>query len=53
MKYLGIPISDVKVGMVAFGELCDKVAKSPHPWKGKHTSSRGGREAHPNQYMLV
>jgi hypothetical protein len=42
MKYLGIPISDVKVGMVAFGELCDKVAKSPHPWKGKHTSSGGG-----------
>jgi hypothetical protein len=36
--------------MLAFGELCDKVAKSPPP--PPYFFGRG-REVHPNQYMLI
>jgi hypothetical protein len=45
MKYLGIPISDVKLGMLAFGDLCDKVVKSPPPplnGKGETPLQGGG-----------
>jgi hypothetical protein len=50
MKYLGNPISDVKLGMLAFGDLCDKVAKSAPQWKGGNTSS-GGRFILTNTYL--
>jgi hypothetical protein len=40
-KYLGIPISDVKLGRGAFEELTGKVAKRIPPWKGKQSSTGG------------
>jgi hypothetical protein len=42
IKYLGVPISDVKLGKVAFADLIEKIAKRIPPWKGKQSSS-GGR----------
>jgi hypothetical protein len=42
MKYLGIPISDNKLGKVALSVVSDKVAKMIPPWKGKFMLS-GGR----------
>jgi hypothetical protein len=42
MKYLGIPISDVKLGMVAFGDICDKVAKRFPRGKGNPLLRGGG-----------
>jgi hypothetical protein len=41
IKYLGIPISDVKLGMGALAETPEKIAKRIPPWKGKHMSSKG------------
>jgi hypothetical protein len=41
IKYLGIPISDVKLGMGALAETPEKIAKRIPPWKGKHMSSEG------------
>lgn len=35
IRYLGIKISDVKLGKSAFAELYDKIAKMIPPWKGK------------------
>jgi hypothetical protein len=42
MKYLGMPISDGSLGMVAFNCLVKKVANRIPPWKGRFMSS-GGR----------
>jgi hypothetical protein len=42
IKYLGIPISDSKLGMGALADVAEKVAKRVPSWKGKHMSS-GGR----------
>jgi hypothetical protein len=42
LKYLGIPISDTKLGKNTFEELTGKVAKRIPPWRGKQFSS-GGR----------
>jgi hypothetical protein len=42
MTYLGIPISDCKMGKVALWGVSEKVAKRIPPWKGKFMSS-GGR----------
>jgi hypothetical protein len=39
MKYLGIPLSDMKLGMGAFAGVAEKIAKRVPPWKGKHMSS--------------
>jgi hypothetical protein len=41
LKYLGIPISDTKLGKNAFEELTEKVAKRIPPWRGKQSSSSG------------
>jgi hypothetical protein len=49
MKYLGIPISDSKLGKGAFVELNGKVSKSIPPWRGKQSSS-GGRLMHPHRH---
>jgi hypothetical protein len=42
IKYLGINISDAKMGKVAFTELVEKIRKRIPPWKGKNSSSGGG-----------
>lgn len=42
MRYLGIPISENRLGIQAFAGLGDKMSKRLDPWKGKHLSS-GGR----------
>jgi hypothetical protein len=42
MRYLGIKLHDSKLGMDAFAEVVEKVAKRAPPWKGKNTSL-GGR----------
>jgi hypothetical protein len=42
MKYLGMLVSDSKLGMGAFAGIPEKIAKRIPPWKGKHASS-GGR----------
>jgi hypothetical protein len=42
MKYLGILVSDVKLGMVPLSSVAEKVSKRVPPWKGKHMPS-GGR----------
>jgi hypothetical protein len=39
MKYLGIPLTDMKLGMGAFDGVVEKIAKRVPPWKGKHMSS--------------
>jgi hypothetical protein len=39
MKYLGIPISDCKLGRGAFVGVAEKVAKRVPPWKRNHMSS--------------
>jgi hypothetical protein len=49
MKYLGIPISDSKLGKGAFVELNGKVSKRIPPWRGKQSSS-GGRLMHPHRH---
>jgi hypothetical protein len=41
MTYLGIPISDCKLGKVALWGVSEKVAKRIPPWKGKFMSLRG------------
>jgi hypothetical protein len=42
MKYLGIPISDTKLGMGALAKVAEKISRRTPPWKGKNMSSRGG-----------
>jgi hypothetical protein len=39
MKYLGISISDTKLGKGAFSNIPEKVSRRILPWKGKHMSS--------------
>jgi hypothetical protein len=39
MRYLGIPISDGKLGKAVFNVVSEKVAKRIPPWKGKFMSS--------------
>jgi hypothetical protein len=39
MKYLGIPLSDMKLGMGAFAGVAEKITKRVPPWKGKNMSS--------------
>jgi hypothetical protein len=39
LKYLGVPISDIKLGTGAFDGIAEKVAKRVHLWKGKLMSS--------------
>ena len=41
MRYLGIPISDSKLGASDFGGLKQKMSKRLDPWRGKHLSSGG------------
>ena len=41
MRYLGVPISDSRIGISGFGGLKQKMAKRPDPWRGKHLSSGG------------
>jgi hypothetical protein len=41
MKYLGIPISEQRLGVNAFSGLKDKMRKRLDPWKRKHLSSGG------------
>lgn len=38
MKYLGIPISNKRLGVQAFADLGDKMKKRLDPWKWKHLS---------------
>jgi hypothetical protein len=38
MKYLGIPISNKRLGVQAFADLGDKMKKRLDPWKCKHLS---------------
>jgi hypothetical protein len=40
MKYLGIPISVQRLGVVAFSGVKDKMRRRLHPWKCKRLSSR-------------
>jgi hypothetical protein len=42
IKYLGIPISDSKLGKVALQGIPVKIARRITPWKGKNMSSGGG-----------
>jgi hypothetical protein len=39
MRYLGIPISDGKLGKAVFNVVSEKFAKRIPPWKGKFMSS--------------
>jgi hypothetical protein len=41
LRYLGIPISDNRLGISAFYGIRDKMRKRLDPWKGKHMSSGG------------
>ena len=41
MKYLGIPLSDNRLGSLAFAGLKEKMGRRLDPWKGKHLSSGG------------
>jgi len=41
MRYLGIPISDSRIGISGFGGLKQKMSKRLDPWRGKHLSSGG------------
>jgi hypothetical protein len=41
MKYLGIPISENRLGILAFTGIPDKMRKRLDPWKRKHLSSGG------------
>ena len=41
MKYLGIPLSDNRLGSLAFAVLKEKMGRRLDPWKGKHLSSGG------------
>jgi hypothetical protein len=50
MKYLGIPISEQRLGINAFSGLKDKMRKRLDPWKGKHLSSGGQTDS--NQLLL-
>jgi hypothetical protein len=50
LRYLGIPISDSKLGMGALAEVPEKIAKRIPPWKGKHASS-GRRLILNNSYL--
>jgi hypothetical protein len=51
MKYLGIPLSDSSLGMGVFAGVVDKVAKRMPPWKGKNSSSGGGRHVLSNDCL--
>lgn len=42
LKYLGIPLSDVRLKASTFGHILEKMKKMLDPWKGKNLSS-GGR----------
>lgn len=42
LVYLGIPVSDVHIGVNAMREVPNKLRKRLHPWKGRNMSS-GGR----------
>jgi hypothetical protein len=48
MKYLGIPISDRKMGMGV--EVHEKISKRIPPWKEKYMSSKG-RLIFTNSYL--
>lgn len=39
IKYLGMPVSDHKLGLAAFEPLVMKLSKRLDPWKGKYNSS--------------
>jgi hypothetical protein len=39
MEYLGIPVSDKKLGKGAFVRVPEKISKRIPPWKGKLLSS--------------
>jgi hypothetical protein len=41
MKYLGIPISENRLGISSFMGISDKMRKRLDPWKGKHLSPGG------------
>lgn len=41
MVYLGIPISDMHLGIKALSGVVAKTRKRLQPWKGKHMSSGG------------
>ncbi|RLN23448.1 hypothetical protein C2845_PM07G29970 [Panicum miliaceum] len=41
MKYLGIPISENRLGSLAFSGLKEKMGRRLDPWKGKFLSSGG------------
>jgi hypothetical protein len=41
IKYLGIPISDTRLGKEDFVEILEKISKRIPPWKGKHSSLGG------------
>ena len=41
MKYLGLPISDNRLGSLAFLGLKEKMVRKLDPWKVKHLSSGG------------
>ena len=41
MKYLGIPLSDNRLGSFAFAGLKEKMVRRLDLWKGKHLSSGG------------
>ena len=41
MKYLGIPLSENRLGSSAFAGLKEKMVRRLDPWKGKHLSSGG------------
>ena len=42
MRYLGLPLSDHRLGIQAFSGVVDKMKKRLDPWKGR-TLSSGGR----------
>jgi hypothetical protein len=42
IRYLGIPLSDIKLGREDLVELPNKISKRIPPWKGKYISL-GGR----------
>jgi hypothetical protein len=41
MKYLGILVSNSRLGVAAFLGIKEKMRKRLDPWKGKHMSSGG------------
>jgi hypothetical protein len=47
MKYLGFPISDIRLGVHSFKGIVVKMGHRLQPWKGRNLSSGGD----PNQYF--